>query len=153
MSASDITRVRRFFERGLYFIDQGQFPEACTNFKDALNINPNFLPARTYMAIALANQHKYVDAIRLLEEGRKQVPLLPHQLLEVFTLLGNICLIRQDYPAATYYLKSARKLDPYNSKLRMLLATCLCKAGKYAEGLDLILDNAKAHDKRRFDLD
>ena len=71
MSASDTIRVRRFFERGLYFLNQEQFPDACVNFKDALQIAPNFLPARTHMAIALSRQHKYVDAIKLLEEGRK----------------------------------------------------------------------------------
>lgn len=151
MSASDIIRVRRFFERGLYFIEQGQFAEACTNFKDALQICPNFLPARTHMAIALSNQHKYVDAIKLLEEGRKQVALRPDQQVEVLSLLGNICLIRQDYRAATYYLKAARKIDPENSKLRMMLSTCLCKAGQYSDGLDLLLENAKAHDKKSFD--
>ena len=145
MPASDIIRVRRFFERGVYFIGQGSYPEACTNFKDALQINPNFLPARTHMALALAHQHKYVDAIKLLEEGRKQVPLRDDQLVEVLSLLGNICLIRQDYRAAVYYLKAARKIDPVNAKLRLMLSTCYCKSGQFAEGLDLLLESAKAH--------
>ncbi|MBQ9817959.1 MAG: tetratricopeptide repeat protein [Proteobacteria bacterium] len=147
MSASDIIRVRRFFERGVYFIEQAQYADACTNFKDALQINPNFLPARTHMAIALSQQHKYVDAIKLLEEGRKQVPLRDDQLVEVLSLLGNICLIRQDYRAATYYLKAARKIDPRSSKLRLMLSTCYCKAGQYAEGLALLLENAREMDK------
>lgn len=147
MSASDIIRVRRFFERGLYFIEQGQYAEACTNFKDALQINPNFLPARTHMALALSQQHKYVDAIKLLEEGRKQVPLRDDQQVEVLSLLGNICLIRQDYRAATYYLKAARKLDPRSSHLRLMLSTCYCKAGQYNEGLSLLLENARAQDQ------
>lgn len=143
MAASDITRVRRFFERGVFFMGQGQFPDACVNFKDALQLNPNFLPARTHMALALAEQHKYVDAIKLLEEGRKLVPLRPDQQVEVLRLLGNICLIRQDYRAATYYIKAALKIDPINQALKLMLSTCYCKSGQYAEGLDLMLECAK----------
>ena len=122
---------------------QGQFPDACVNFKDALQLNPNFLPARTQMALALAEQHKYVDAIKLLEEGRKLVPLRPDQQVEVLRLLGNICLIRQDYPAATYYLKAALKIDPISQTLKMMLSTCYCKSGRFAEGFDLMLDCAR----------
>ena len=143
MSASDILRVRRFFERGVYFIGQGAYPDACDNFKDALQINPNFLPARTHMAVALSQQHKYVDAIKLLEEGRKLVPLRPDQELEVLRLLGNICLIRQDYRAASYYIRAARKLDPNNCALRLMHATCACKSGAFDKGLDLLLENAR----------
>ena len=143
MSASDTIRVRRFFERGLYFLNQEQFPDACVNFKDALQIAPNFLPARTHMAIALSRQHKYVDAIKLLEEGRKLVPLRPDQELEVLRLLGNICLIRQDYRAAPYYIRAARKLDPNNCALRLMHATCACKSGAFDKGLDLLLENAR----------
>ncbi len=145
MSASDIIRVRRFFERGVYFLQQGQYPDACVNFKDALQINPNFLPARTHMALALSHQHKYVDAIKLLEEGRKLVPLRDDQQVEVLQLLGNICLIRQDYRAATYYLRAARKIDPKNASLRLMMATCYCKSGNYAEGLALMLESARVH--------
>ncbi len=143
---SDIIRVRRFFERGLYFYAQGQFADACVNFKDAIQLDPNFLPARTHMAVSLAQQHKYVDAIKLLEEGRKQVPLRPDQQLEVLRLLGNICLIRQDYPAAGYYLRAARKIDPRNSGIRLMLATCYAKAGQFADATDLLLESAKAQD-------
>jgi len=148
MPASDITRVRRFFERGMFFVDQNQFADACTNFKDALNLNPNFLPARLQMAIALSQQHKYVDAIKLLEDGRKQVALRPDESVEVLSLLGNICLIRQDYKAAAYYLRAARKIDPKSMKLRQMLATCYCKSGQYSEGLDLILENARQMDAK-----
>ena len=143
---SDIIRVRRFFERGLYFYAQGQFADACVNFKDAIQLDPNFLPARTHMAVSLAQQHKYVDAIKLLEDGRKQVPLRPDQQLEVLRLLGNICLIRQDYPAAGYYLRAARKIDPANSTIRLMLATCYCKSGQFADATDLLLESAKAQD-------
>ena len=92
MPASDIIRVRRFFERGVYFLGQGSYPEACTNFKDALQINPNFLPARTHMALALAQQHKYVDAIKLLEEniGSMLSDIGPSNIYIFF-----ICLLRQ----------------------------------------------------------
>lgn len=145
MSASDIIRVRRFFERGVYFLQQGQYPDACVNFKDALQINPNFLPARTHMALALSHQHKYVDAIKLLEEGRKLVPLRDDQQVEVLQLLGNICLIRQDYRAATYYLRAARKIDPQNASLRLMMATCYCKSGNYTDGLALMLESARVH--------
>lgn len=144
MSAADTIRVRRFFERGLYFLNQEQFADACVNLKDALQIAPNFLPARTHMAIALSRQHKYVDAIKLLEEGRKLVPLRDDQSIEVLQLLGTICLIRQDYRAASYYIRAARKIDPQNAELRLLHAQCACKSGDFALGLDLMLESANA---------
>ena len=66
--------------------------------------------------------------------------------IEVLSLLGSICLIRQDYRAAIYYIKAARKIDPVDSKLRLLLASCYAKAGKYAESFDLLLlESARAH--------
>lgn len=139
MSASDNTRVRKFFERGLFFFAKEQYPDACVNFKDALQIYPNFLPARTHLALSLAHLHKYVDAIKVLEEGRKLVPLRPYQQVEVLLLLGNICLIRQDYPAATYYLNAALKIDPNCQKLKQMLATCYCKSGEFSKGLDLLM--------------
>lgn len=142
---SDINRVHRFFDRGLYFYQSDQCPDACVNLKDALQICPNFLAARITMALALAKQHKYVEAIKLLEEGRKQVPLRNDQNAVVLKLLGNICLVRQDYPAATYYLRAARKLDPKDGKLRLMLSTCYCKSGHYREGLDLLLESAHAN--------
>lgn len=144
MAASDNIRARKFFERGLFFYAEKKYPDACVNFKDALQIYPNFLPARTHLALSLAHQHKYVDAIKILEEGRKLVPLRPDQQVEVFRLLGNICLIRQDYPAATYYLKAARKIDPASITLKQMLATCYCKSGQYDQGLALLLECAKA---------
>ncbi len=145
MPASDLTRVRAFFERGEFFLKQGQFSDAATNFKDALKLNPDFLPARTRLALALANEHKYLDAIKTLEEGRKQVPLRDDQSVEVLSLLGSICLVRQDYPAAIYYIKAARKLDPNDAQLRLLMASCYAKAGKFAECLDLLLESARVH--------
>ncbi len=151
MPVSDITRVRAFYERGLSHLKDGKLVEACSCLKDAININPNFLPARTSMALALCQQHKYVDAIKLLEDGRKQTPLLPFQQLEVLMLLGNICLVRQDFRAASFYLKTAAKIDPGNSKIRLMLSVCECKAGHFNEGLDLLLANAKSQDVDRFE--
>lgn len=145
MPASDLTRVRAFFERGVFFLNQGTFDDAATNFKDALRLCPEFLPARTHLAVALAKQRKYLDAIKLLEEGRKNFPLRPDQTSEVLSLLGSICLIRKDYPAAIYYIKAARKIDPQNAELRLLMASCYAKSGKFAEGLDLMLESARAH--------
>lgn len=145
MPASDLTRVRAFFERGLFFLNQGTNDDAATNFKDALRLMPDFLPARTHLAVALAKQHKYLDAIKTLEDGRKQLALRNDQSVEVLSLLGSICLVRQDYPAAIYYIKAARKLAPNDSQLRMLMATCYAKAGKFAEGLDLMLESARAN--------
>ncbi len=143
MPASDLTRVRAFFERGVFFLNQGTNEDAATNFKDALRLMPEFLPARTHLAVALAKQRKYLDAIKTLEDGRKLTPLRDDQSVEVLSLLGSICLVRQDYPAAIYYIKAARKLAPADTRLRLLMATCYTKAGKYAEGLDLMLESAK----------
>ncbi|MCL2325413.1 MAG: hypothetical protein FWC40_02775 [Proteobacteria bacterium] len=145
MAASDLNRVRRFFERGAFFLAKSQYPDACTNFKDALQVMPNFLPARTHLAVALAKQHKYLDAIKLLEEGRKLVPLRPDQQVEVMRLMGSICLIRQDYRAAIYYIRAARKIDPIDPKLRLLMVACHCKSSNFAEGFDLMLESARAH--------
>lgn len=143
MAASDITRVRRFFERGVYFLNQNQYADAATNFKDALHIIPHFLPARTHLALVLAKQRKYLDAIKLLEEGRKLVPLRDDQRVEVFRLLSIISLTRQDYPAASYYAKAALKIAPNDASLKLLMANCLCKSCKFEAGLDALLACAK----------
>ena len=144
MASSDLTRVKRFFERGIYFLNEKKYPDANLNFKDALQIMPQFLPARTHLAVSLIQEHKYVEAIKLLEDGKKIVELRKDELIEVNSLLGNICLMRQDYRAALYYFKAAYKIDPESAVLRHKLASCQCKAGNYYDGLSLMLKNAQS---------
>lgn len=143
MAASDITRARRFFERGVYFLNLNQYADAVTNLKDALQILPNFLPARMHLALALAKQRKFLDAIKLLEEGRKTTVLRDDQRVEVFRLLSLISLTRQDYPAANYYAKAALKLAPNDPRIKLLIANCLCKSCCFEAGLDALLACAR----------
>ena len=139
MAPSDLTRVRRFYERGIYFITHNKLPDACVNLKDALQLMPAFLPARTHLALALSKQKKYLEAIRLLEDARVNLPLRNDQLLALLEQLANLCLQRQDWPAAIYYINSALKITPDDPSLQNLLATAHAKSHNFDEAFDIYL--------------
>ena len=42
-------------------------------------------------------------------------------------------------------MRYERRIDPQDAKLRLLMATGLCKSGNLANGIDLLLEGARAH--------
>ncbi len=142
-TTTNVIRSRRFYERGVYFYEQGKWADATINLRDALALMPSFVAARMYLGSALGKQKKFLEAIRILEDGRRQPHVEADTQRQLLSLLGLICLVRQDYPAAKYYLNAAIKFAPNDPLLRHRMATTLCKSGAFNEGLDLFLQSTR----------
>ncbi|MDX9721750.1 MAG: hypothetical protein RBU37_13450 [Myxococcota bacterium] len=134
--ANDIIRAKRYFERGVYYYELSAWGECVANMNDALELLPTHFEARMYLGAALCKQARYLDAIRILEEGRKQ-PLDEPSRLRLLRLLAVISAVRQDYPAAQYYLRQALRLSPEDPALVNLAASTYCCAGDFDYGLEL----------------
>lgn len=143
MAANDTTRARRYYQRGVYYYERGRWSDAASNLRDALKIYPEHSRARLYLGAALARQKLYLDAVRVLEEGR-HLPSVPDGAMrDLLRLLSIICMIRQDHPAAEYYLRRALELGAADGLLQGKLASVLCKAGDFEAGFDLFLQQAR----------
>lgn len=145
--ATDTTRARRFYQRGLYYYERGRWSDASGSLRDALKLYPEHNNARLYLGASLARQHLYLDAVRVLEDGR-HLPNVPEVAMgKLLRLLSIVCIIRQDYPAAEYYLRRALELGAADAVLQDKLASVLCKAGRFDDGFDLFLQQARSSDQ------
>ena len=143
MPTTNTTRAQRFYQRGLYHYERGQWLEATSALRDAIRLYPEHIAARMHPGASLVRQRLYLDAIKVLEEGRHVPAIDDVTRLKLLKLLSTICVIRQDYPAAEYYLTAARALAPEDPVLIEKLASLSCKAGSFEKGFDLFLQAAR----------
>ena len=136
---------------GLVYLDQMRFKQAADQFARAVELNPNFAMARTWLGSAVA----WVDEERGLEEHRRAVELdllspIANQALGrtlynmgrtteakeqylritefapeyplVYFNLAEIAANENDYEAAVGYLRKANELDPGRAATLTVLA-------------------------------
>ncbi len=141
--ATDTLRARRYFYRGVHYYERAKWVDAVNNFRDALELFPEHLSARMHLGVSLAQQRLYLDAVRVLDEGRLQPHVGEESMFKLLKLLALICDMRQDHPAADYYLQAALLLRPQDAVTRNKRASVLCKFGRFEEGFELYLQVAQ----------
>ena len=141
--ATDTQRARRFYDRGLHYYRGGRWVDAAVCLRDAVKLYPEHTNARLYLGASLARQRAYLDAVQVLEEGRHQPNINDAAMAKLLRLLSVVCLIRQDFPAATYYLERALEITPDEVELQHKLASVMCKSGQFEDGFDIYLRVAK----------
>lgn len=57
------------YNRGLFYIKQGNFPLAIVDFSQAIELNPKFIPAYGNLGVIYANQGKLVQAIAVFTKA------------------------------------------------------------------------------------
>jgi TolB-like protein/Tfp pilus assembly protein PilF len=116
-------------------------------FELAIKHDPNF--AHAYAAHALANYFIYrfgywdagidpKDAIKqAFEDVKKALNINPH-LSTVYTVLGNLELVKRNFDKAVEYSQRAVSLDPNDPEGYVVLGYILSKVGEHQKGLETI---------------
>jgi tetratricopeptide (TPR) repeat protein len=129
---------------GKIFEANGNFDQAVSSYKKALETDPGYSPAR----LALVKvQDLQGDRKGALAEARKLAQEMPNNGEAQF-LVGRALMRASDYAAAMPVLEKAAALTPGNAEANALLATAAFFTGKndqavafYKKALDLKPDN------------
>ena len=68
------TEADAHFQKGVSYVNQGDYPEAIEEFNRALTIDSEYVDAYCGIGIAYLNQKKYREAIEALEKAIAQDP-------------------------------------------------------------------------------
>lgn len=108
--------------------DRGEFEQAIALYQQALKFQPDSVPIRTGLAVALVRLGRYSEAIDNYEQALKRDP-------ENEVVRLNLALAwykQEDFAKAAEILESLRKNHPENRQSLYLLADCYLRLGKDA---------------------
>ena len=120
--------VRTRFVAGQTALQAGQFAQAETEFRAALDSDPQLSHARVNLGLALFLQGKYQQSVDELEQAARALPTLP--AAHLFLGLGHLKLGESDQAIAA--LSRSLELDPANLEAHRALAACHLAKGDYA---------------------
>lgn len=112
----------------------GKPDEARAAAYKAVEKTPHWVPAVLNLALLLARQDRYPEAI---EEAKKTFALVPDNL-DVLHKLVEIAHRSQQYPLAVQWLTHAITLDPSNKQNQRALASDLSRLGDTARAVALL---------------
>ena len=129
------------FLKGLLSLSSGDLTGAEARFRDALRMDPAFLPAAFYLGASLAAAGRDRDAA-----GAWQTALITESNAPfVYTVLGDALLRLRDVERAIDVLIEARALWPSDDEVGVRLATALVRANKHADALKVLQPYLDAH--------
>jgi Flp pilus assembly protein TadD len=116
---------------GGFYADRGEYPQAEAEFRAAIALDDQFVPAWVNLADLMRLQGREADAAKALRDGLAVSPndaTLHHAL--------GLSLVRQrQMPAALEELRRAAELAPANTRLTYVYAVALKSAGRTREAL------------------
>ncbi len=109
--------VNAYYNRGVAYLNQGNYAQAIADFNQALKLQPNFVEAYNSRGLAYKNQGNYTQAIADFNSALK---LQPNNAV-VYYNRGNAYDTQGNYTQAIADFNSALKLQPnfveaYNSR-------------------------------------
>ncbi len=113
--------------------DRGDVPRAISLYQQVVRLQPDSVPARTNLAVALAHDGRYQEAILQYQEALKRDPRNSMVRLN----LALAWYKQADFEKATAELESLRKVHPDGQSL-YLLADCYLRLGKYSDAVTLL---------------
>ena len=138
--ATDNTRARRFYERGVYFYQIDRMADAVVNLRDAVELMPEHFAARSIWGRRWASRRNISTPLMF---SKKVASARPWSMIDSSSSCSTCwppsALVRQDFPAAKYYIDAALKLFPNSPLLQNMRASVLCRDGKFEEGLDAFM--------------
>jgi Flp pilus assembly protein TadD len=109
--------------------DRGEFEQAIALYEQALKMQPDSVPIRTDLGVALVRLGRYAEAINNYEQALKRDP-------ENEAVRLNLALAwykQAEFAKAAEGLEILRKSDPKNRQALYLLADCYLRLGKNGE--------------------
>lgn len=134
IAAEDVAQVRMpetrlelaapHFERGNDLMNENKKEEAITAFRQALAIQPDFLPATFNIAVALGDLGRFEEAEAVLQEVLDK----DASIIEAYDSLGYVCYKKGDLAAARQHYMKILELAPDHQKARNSLGILDCQA-------------------------
>jgi predicted CXXCH cytochrome family protein len=137
----DADRPETHLNLGLLDLRRRELPEAENEYRTALRLDPNFVPA----LVNLADLHR---ARGMDEEGaellKKAMAIEPDNA-DVRYALGLYLVRKHDYPEALDLLRRAHELMPDNARYAYVYAVALNSTGAAGEALVLLEEAHRQH--------
>lgn len=121
---------------GLAFTGKGDLKEANAYFRQALQVDPRFIPVLKNIGINEFTLHDFTSSERHLELALKQAPEDP--VINLY--LGEIAYMQQDFKEAAERLQRADGFLSRDADLKAQLAVSLLRTKQHDAGLHLLND-------------
>ena len=111
---------------------RGQLDQSIANYQKALEINPDFGDAHTYLAEALAETGRFTQAVKHFDRALELEPENP----EAHNSYGKALAERGEIERAARHFTQAVLLNPENVEARHNLAVTLAQRGKWHQAIE-----------------
>ncbi|MBV5320305.1 MAG: TIGR03032 family protein [Sulfuricurvum sp.] len=118
MAETAIERAAPYFEKGNDFFNENKKEEAIEEFKKALAIQSDYLPATFNMAVALGDLDRFDEALEVLHDVIDK----DASILEAYDSLGYVYYKRGDLKMAKVNYEKILELNPEHLKAKNALA-------------------------------
>lgn len=118
-----------FYQLGRYYQGQNRFEQAQKAYRQALEVDPNFVEAHNALGTIYALQGKYAEALAEFNAAAVQMPNAAH----IHNNIGYLSFLRGNYADAVAAFTKATALDKTDQKAWNNLALALAKVDKPAE--------------------
>lgn len=123
-------------KRGTLLLVLKRFPEARSNFEQALTLQPAYFPAAMNLAALDIREHK-PEAARALYQ--KQLERAPSNI-EVMTALAKLALLSGDRQQAVEWLERAKGIAPKDFSVNLILGSVLFEGQEYYKAISVLKD-------------
>jgi tetratricopeptide (TPR) repeat protein len=111
-----------------------EYPKALAVYQRMVELDPHRDVAYLGAAKALGKVGQWEEADEMVFGLLKIQP----ENVEAYTVLGDLALDREDYPAAERWFRKALEIDPDSALAASGLGNCLNRAGRLEEARDLL---------------
>lgn len=118
MPETTIERAAPFFEKGNDFFNENKKEEAIEEFKKALAIQSDYLPATFNMAVALGDLDRFDEALAVLQDVIDK----DASIIEAYDSLGYVYYKKGDFKMAKSNYEKVLDLNPNNVKAKNAIA-------------------------------
>jgi predicted CXXCH cytochrome family protein len=137
----DADRPEAHLNLGLLDLRRRQLPEAEREYRTALRLDPNFVPALVNLADLDRARGRDEEGAELLS---KAITVEPENA-DVRYALGLYLARKRDYPGALDLLSRAHELRPDNARYAYVYAVALNSTGKAGEAMALLEQTHRLH--------
>jgi predicted CXXCH cytochrome family protein len=137
----DADRPEAHLNLGLLNLQRRQMPEAEVEYRTALRLDPNFVPALVNLADLDRARGRDEEGAGLL---RKAMAIEPDNA-DVRHAVGLLLVRKRDYAGALELLRRANELAPENARYAYVYAVALNSTGAGAEAMTLLEEAHRRH--------
>lgn len=139
--------ARRYYQRGLQHVLEGQLDDACQSFQGALHLVPGYTEARLSYASALIRLRDGARAVGVLRAGLAHATQASERV-QLLRGLGDALMAAGDLGAAEQALLDAVQGEDLDrsgaAEVHDQLARLRARTGRFAEAFDHLLAAARA---------